>query len=103
MFDTRLWDDIPDHCKEGLRGYIEKGEPVGSFLSALLSNDLRKTYEKADDTNIGRIKNYLMFLYNEAPSECWGSPDKYAGWQKRGGLHGLPPVQGSFDDEGNLA
>jgi hypothetical protein len=99
MFDTRLWDDIPDHCKEGLRAYIEKGEPVGSFLSALLSNDLKRTYEKADDTNIGRVKNYLMFLYNEAPSECWGSPDKYAGWQQRGGLNGLPSEQRTEVDE----
>jgi hypothetical protein len=99
MFDTRLWDDIPDHCKEGLRGYIENGTPVGSFLSALLSNDLRGAFNKADATNAARIKNYLMFLYNEAPSECWGSPDKYAGWQQRGGLNGLPSEQRTEVDE----
>lgn len=80
------WSLIPDYMIGGLRRYIENGILPGSFLSALLSNDLRSTFERADDENRRCIENYVRFLYNYAPSECWGSPAKFNAWCKQGGL-----------------
>ena len=72
---------IPAHCCDSLAGYIT-GEyrHVGSFLSALLSNNLRDTFVRADDINQQAIKTYVGFLYNYAPSGCRGSVEKFPGW-----------------------
>lgn len=80
------WSLIPNYMIGGLRRYIEHGVPPGSFLTALLSNDLRGTFERADDDNRRCIENYVRFLYNYGPSECWGSPAKFEAWCKSGGL-----------------
>jgi hypothetical protein len=80
------WSLIPDYMIGGLRRYIEYGVPPGSFLTALLSNDLRATFERADDENRRCVENYVRFLYSYAPSQCWGSPARFDAWCKKGGL-----------------
>jgi hypothetical protein len=82
--------NIPRYMYGGIVRWIRNGIPPGHFLSNLLKNDLRRTFEKADENNILVIKNYLMFLYNEAPSECWGSEKNFNNWIKQGGSLGLP-------------
>lgn len=80
------WSLIPPHMIGGLRRYIEYGIEPGSFLTALLCNDLRRTFECADDDNRRCVENYVRFLYNYGPWECWGSPQKFDAWCKQGGL-----------------
>ena len=87
------WSLIPDHMIGGLRRYIENGIKPGSFLTALLCNDLRETCERADDVNRHRIYDYVKFLYNYAPAGIWGSPEIVAQWIERKGL-GWPEVYG---------
>lgn len=82
------WNLIPAHMVGGLRRYIENGIEPGSFLSAVLSNDLRGACEKADDENRHRLFDYVQFFYCYVPSECWGSPSKFKDWCERGGLYG---------------
>lgn len=89
IFNCDLWHKIPPHCREGLKRYVERGVPVGHFLTALLSNDLKETYSRADETNARHIRDYIMWLYNEAPAGCWGSPKRFKDWIARGGLVGL--------------
>lgn len=31
---------LPEHMRASIRGYIERGQPVGHFLTALLSDQL---------------------------------------------------------------
>jgi hypothetical protein len=83
------YDKLPVHMREAIRGYIEDGGHIGGFLTALLSNDLVKTYGKADSGNREAIPIWIDFLYWEAPSPCWGSVEKVTKWQKSGGLNGL--------------
>lgn len=87
-FEHANWDLIPDHCQDGLKLYLEHGIPTGSFLEAVLSNDLRKAVGRADDVNSRAIPNYIKFLYSYAPVDSWGSPENYASWIARGGLLG---------------
>jgi hypothetical protein len=70
----------------GLRRYIEHGIPPGHFLSCLLSNDLRGTFERADEVNAAAVRNYVQFLYCYAPAGSWGSPERFDAWCKQGGL-----------------
>ena len=80
--------DIPDYMRQSLAGYILNGHQVGGFLAALLSNDLKKTFNDADDQNALVVGGYMKFLYNQAPAACWGSEKNFVGWREVGGLTG---------------
>lgn len=83
------WALIPDYMQKSVRAYIMEGRPVGNFLTAFLSNDLRMTFTRADVTNQLRIRDYISFFYNYVPSDCWGSPEKVKAWiQKHKENHG---------------
>jgi hypothetical protein len=71
---------IPAHMEESLRRYILHGEAPGSFLTAVLVNDLHQACAHADDENLRNLPAFMCYLYNEAPSPCWGSPKKFAEW-----------------------
>jgi hypothetical protein len=43
------------------------GYPGGSFVQAVVDNDLMKTFSTADDINSRVIKFYVVFLYNFSP------------------------------------
>lgn len=79
---------VPEHCQGGLVRYIVHGIPPGSFLLAVLTNDLMGALGKADEVNRDALHAYGSFLYNDAPADCHGSPAKVAAWIKRGGMVG---------------
>ena len=74
--------DIPDYMRDGITLYVEHGILPGSFMTAVLENKLVQAVGHADDTNSRLLKNYAMFLYNEMPSQSWGSPEKVDKWAK---------------------
>ncbi|HDZ73744.1 MAG TPA: hypothetical protein ENH55_13445 [Aurantimonas coralicida] len=87
--DVGLERYIPEHCRDGFRGYIGRGAPVGDFLRAVLANDFSMALAHADDTNLSSLHDYMLFLYYHVPHHCWGSRRKYASWRLVGGLAGL--------------
>lgn len=89
MQQTINYSALPGHMQHGARLYIERGIRPGSFLTAVICNDLFTTMEKADDINRHRLLDWCSFFYNEAPSDCYGSPEKFAAWCGHGGLSGL--------------
>ena len=74
---------IPEHCRDGIQLYIEQGIPPGSFLQAVLENNLVRAFGMADHIDMHHIRDYCEFLYNEAPASSWGSPEKVEAWIKR--------------------
>jgi hypothetical protein len=74
--------NIPEPMIGGLVRWIEHGVPPGHFLTAVLSNDLRGAFERADSDNLPLIRDYLVFLYNYAPMGCWGSEHAFRTWEK---------------------
>lgn len=80
---------IPERMRPGIRDYLVHGHPAGGFLTAIITNDLRGSFERADWENQQIILNYLKFFYNHAPSPAWGSKAKYDEWRKIGGWDGL--------------
>lgn len=71
---------VPSHLHEGLYNWITGQMPPGGFLQNLLANNLKETFEKADCKSMPKIENIIRFLYNEAPANCWGSPEKVVDW-----------------------
>ena len=83
--DTTHWFDgeysvIPDRMREALTRYvIDKIQP-GSFLTAVICNDLRDAVNHADEENLGLLKLYLRWFYNVAPAGCSGGYTAMKNW-----------------------
>lgn len=60
--------------------YIYEGVPTGDFLRAVLENNLRESIGRADQDNLTMLPHIVAWLYNEAPSKCWGAPTKVDEW-----------------------
>jgi hypothetical protein len=57
-------DHIIDIGTSILCAKYKVGYPPGSFAQAVVDNDLREAFGRADDVNQHCIKFYLMLMYN---------------------------------------
>ena len=71
---------IPANMMDAVKRYIDHGIQPGSFLTGVISNNLREAVSNADDENLRNIPAYMGYFYNEAPSACWGSPEQMSQW-----------------------
>jgi len=71
---------VPERMMPGITRYIEQGIRPGRFLQAVICNDLHEALSQADDENFTNISAFVSYFYNEAPSGCWGSPEKMEAW-----------------------
>lgn len=71
---------IPPEMVEGLELYINHHVRQGSFLHAVLCNDLIEACKCADKRNMACLPAYANFLYNYAPAACFGSREKVSAW-----------------------
>lgn len=78
---------IPSRMREHVVAYVMDGHIPCRFVSAVLSNDLKEACITADEDNRYRIYDYVFFLYNYAPSDCFGSKDKFEKWLAQGGFN----------------
>tara|TARA_R110000737_G_scaffold246736_1_gene257023 strand:+ start:197 stop:442 length:246 start_codon:yes stop_codon:yes gene_type:complete len=74
--------------REAARLYIENGIPPGSFMTAVICNDLFGALGKADELNRAMIWQWCNFFYNEAPAKCWGNREKMDAWVRGHGTQG---------------
>jgi hypothetical protein len=81
---TRAAESLPDHIRDGLVSYLRYGLPPGSFLEAVLANDLADACARADIENRYRLFDYVYVLHNYAPSDSWGSREKVRAWIEKG-------------------
>ena len=86
---TPSYDKIPvAYMTTGVRRYIEDGQPVGDFLTALFENNLMAAVNHADPMNLSLLREWVLFLHWETPSESHGSAAKVKAWRYSGGLRG---------------
>lgn len=74
---------IPAITLHGIQQYVAYGTPGGSFLRALLTNDLGGVHSMADDENWAALRDILYYLNNCTPMSCYGEPDAYESWIER--------------------
>ena len=65
---------------QGITSYINDHIDPGGFLYAVLSNDLRESFGRADEQNREDMFAIVSWLYCNAPMNCWGSAEKVAAW-----------------------
>ncbi|MBK8688989.1 MAG: hypothetical protein IPN24_11290 [Betaproteobacteria bacterium] len=71
---------IPPHMLVALRRYVNERQRPGSFLQAVICNDLLLACGLADDDNLRNLPAFTGWLYNEAPSACWKSRENMEAW-----------------------
>jgi hypothetical protein len=71
---------INDFMLRRLKAYVEHGECVGQFLTAVLENKLCEAVGLADENNLHNLPAYVGYLCNQAPQGCWGSPERVKAW-----------------------
>jgi len=82
-------DILPEHMRHGMFLWITMGIRPGSFATACLENRLVQAFSRADSTNMARMQDWAAYLYNYAPRDCWGSPERVDAWEEHRGLSGL--------------
>ena len=71
---------LPEHVRGATQRWIENGILPGSFMEAVICNNLTLACMCADNINKYRLFDIVSFFYNEAPSACWGSEEKMKKW-----------------------
>lgn len=77
---------VPDYSRikqstlDSLQRYAEHHIPTGDFLHAVLANDLRDAFGRADEENCEALFHIAAYCYNEMPGASWGSPEKVQAW-----------------------
>lgn len=77
---------VPEHLRVGLANYLLLGIMPGSFLQAVISNELLDALSRADDQSRAALLYIARFLFNDCPAPCFGSRDRLRAWHERGGF-----------------
>jgi hypothetical protein len=70
-------NEIPQHHLHSIRLYVEHGCQPGSFLTAVLTNDLKGAVRYGDDESLAALPAIVRHCYNELPFSVWGSPERF--------------------------
>jgi len=73
---------IPRDIQASLERYAANHVPTGSFLAAVLSNDLFDAVGRADDNNIVALPNIVKWIWSNLPRNCWGDRERVREWLK---------------------
>lgn len=77
---------IPEHIRAGMGRYVRHGVQPGSFLTAVVCNNLAGALAHGDRSCTANLRLIVDWFYNEVPASCWGTPEKMKAWMKQGGL-----------------
>ena len=70
---------------DAIRRYVDYGLHPGSFLEAVITNDLRGAVMHADADSTAHLVDYVRHFYNEEPVGCQGTPWRFERWLAQGG------------------
>lgn len=83
VLDFSGYDDIPQHAQYELCAWVEKGYFPGSFLTAVLCNNLFGAIGSADGQNMEALRDITTFVYDRVPADAWGSAAKMRDYAKK--------------------
>ena len=70
---------------DAVKDYRDNRHERGSFIMAVLENNLHSAIQRADGTSWDVIRELMEFIYFDLPAESWGSQEAVSAW-----IH--PPV-----------
>lgn len=77
------YEQLPESLRGGMKRYFEHGIEPGSFLMAVLENNLMEAFLCADEGNRARMLEIAYWLYNEVPIGTFKSPEKCRAYMRR--------------------
>lgn len=80
MLFKELETNVPIHTQEALGHYLLKGFAPGSFLTAVLENDLYRAVNTADHVNYQQIAAIAKWVYVTAPRGSFGNAETVQQW-----------------------
>ena len=80
MSEPLKYEILPEHLRAGMKRYVEHGIRPGSFLCAIIENDLVQAYSRGDETSLRSMPQIMYFVMTELPSKAFGSPDRVNDW-----------------------
>ena len=69
---SNIYLPLPPYMRASAKRYIESGVEPGSFMLAVLANDLTGAFLRADQNNREAIFQWVKFL-QAIPTNAWGS------------------------------
>jgi len=88
------YDLLPEHLRDGMQRYIEKGVRPGDFMLSCLANNFVGAMCRADRTSAAHVKDIALFIHNEIPSNSWGSYERVRLWMES---HAAPAAEEQED------
>lgn len=77
------YNSIPQRTLDSIHRYVEHGIEPGSFVTAVLENNLVEAVGRADLENSAALADIVRYVYNEIPGQAWGNPNKVRAWLKK--------------------
>lgn len=74
------YSGLPKGLQAAMKRYVEDRIKPGSFLCAVLQNDLKNAVFMADDSNREHLWAIVMWLNWNAPQECFGGITQFTNW-----------------------
>jgi hypothetical protein len=71
---------VPAHTLAQLDAYVNNRTPPGSFVHAVLCNDLYSVIRRTDDANYANLKAIVEYVDFHLPMESRGSPEAVRAW-----------------------
>lgn len=71
---------IPERTKATIDNYAKNLWQPGGFVYAVLTNNLKEAFGRADDENAENMKEIVKYVYNNIPAIAWGSEENVKRW-----------------------
>ena len=79
-FKYRIPNSMSDYTMPAIENYLMHGIPPGSFLMAVLKNNLASAAMRADATNFDILGNIAMWMTFNVPVDAWGDDRRVHAW-----------------------
>ena len=83
-YDDLIAEGVSDLVIEAFDNYWNHGFEPGSFLRAVICNDLVESVSRADPWNSKNLSKIVAYMINNAPIDSWGSYEVYKEWINKG-------------------
>lgn len=67
---------IPESTKYALTQWAIRAQKPGSFVEAVLRNDLHDAFDKADTGNLVALQLIVSWVHCELPTDAWLAPNR---------------------------
>lgn len=80
MFRHEYIANTPPLVRQAIDKWATQAQKPGDFVCALLQNDLLGAYQRADPWSTKNMAAIVAYLWNEVPSDAWGSVERFEAW-----------------------